>query len=190
MKELGLQELLRYALSGGVGIAALRIIYPQSACLLSRAGGEVTLLLGAILVGGSLIYNLHRSVLFPPIFRWIGRKTLLPNQSLHVGCWWKPSRDEIALDRWRWKLADREGSRWGEWGAQTHFLYCAAWATLLALIVGLFKWGWPGCRGIWGILAAISLLCVGFVNNYRLLYSMNAERELEATEKKVSLDSK
>jgi hypothetical protein len=70
MKELGLQELLRYALSGGVGIGALRLMYPESACLIRRVQGtgEVTLVLGAILVFGSLVYNIHRAVLFPRFF--------------------------------------------------------------------------------------------------------------------------
>jgi hypothetical protein len=186
MKELGLQELLRYALSGGVGIVALRVMYPtESACLIRRVQGtgEVTLVLGAILVFGSLVYNIHRAVLFPPIFRWLGRMTLLPNRSRPIGNWWVPSKEEMDIDRWRWNLGEIRLRRWNEWGAQTHFLYCAAWATLLAFIVGHCNWGWR-CRSLAGILAAVFLFSAGIVNNYRLLYSMNAERESEREETK------
>jgi hypothetical protein len=183
MKELGLQELLRYALSGGVGIVALRLMYPQSACLISGIDGasQVTLLLGAILVVGSLIYNLHRSVLFPPIFRWLGRKTLVNDKSAPIGNPWVPSPDEVAIDRWRWNLDITFRHRWAEWGAQTHFLYCGTWAVLLAFLVGLPKWGWPHCRA-WMSLAAVPLFVAGLVNNHRLLYSMNAERALRHAE--------
>jgi hypothetical protein len=105
--------------------------------------------------------------------------TLLPNHSGPIGNPWVPSKDEMDIDRWRWNLGEIGLRRWAEWAAQTHFLYCAAWATLLAFIVGRCTWGWPGCRSLAGILAAVFLFSAGMVNNYRLLYSMNAQRESE-----------
>jgi hypothetical protein len=157
-----------------------------------QSTGEVTLVLGAILVFGSLVYNIHRALLFPPFFRAIGLITIFPKipdgnrfiQFCHFWWWWRPSKAEIDLDRWRWKRLAKHRDRWDVWAAHAHFLYCAAWATLLAFIVGLCKWGWPGCRA-WLILAAVFLLIAGMVNNYRLLYSMNAERESERGETKM-----
>jgi hypothetical protein len=69
MKELGLQELLRYALSGGIGIASLLLMYPTVACSIGHieGAGEVTLILSAILVVGTLVYNIHRALLYPAI---------------------------------------------------------------------------------------------------------------------------
>jgi hypothetical protein len=57
MKELGLQELLRYALSGAIGIASLLLMYPKAAYLVGHieGAGGVTLILGAILVVGTLV---------------------------------------------------------------------------------------------------------------------------------------
>jgi hypothetical protein len=107
--------------------------------------------------------------------------TLAKDKSMPIGNSWVPSRDEIAIDRWRWNLDTATRERWAEWGAQTHFLYCGGWAILLAFLVGLPKWGWPHCRALMS-LAAVPLLIAGFVNNYRLLYSMNAERDLQNTE--------
>ena len=78
MKELGLQELLRYALSGGVGIASLLLMYPNLAHLIGHIhnAGEVTLVLGAVLGLGTLVYNIHRALLYPPFFRWLGLITI------------------------------------------------------------------------------------------------------------------
>ena len=180
MKELGLQELLRYALSGCVGIASLLLMYPNVACLIGdlQSAGEVTLLLGAILVVGTLIYNVHRALLFPIFFRVIGLITLPSAKGPLWWFFWRPSEAETQFDHWRWALKDRR--RWDDWGAQTHFLYCAAWATLAAFIFGRYAAGPPSCRAwhIFGALFGISL-SAAVINNYRLLYSVTAERKRE-----------
>jgi hypothetical protein len=188
MKELGLQELLRYALSGGVGIASLLLMYPNLACLVGHVNGaaDTTLILGAILVFGTMIYNIHRGLLFPPIFRCIGLKTLYKTKTLHktkpnYGCPFKPSKREIEVDRWRWERKEEDRRRWDNWGAQTHFLYCAAWAIFVAFWIGLIEERHLPCWRPWlicGLLFCISLIA-GCVNNYRLLYSINAEMQRE-----------
>jgi hypothetical protein len=55
MKELGFQELLRYAFSGGILITSLLLMYPKIICLVGHVEGtrEVTLILGAILLTGN-----------------------------------------------------------------------------------------------------------------------------------------
>jgi hypothetical protein len=147
MKDLGLQELLRYALSGGIGIASLLLMYPQVACSIGQIEGarEVTLVLGSILLVGTLIYNVHRALLFPILFRVVGLITLPRKSTWWLFIPWWPSDAELDVDRWRWKLEEKDRRRWDEWGAQTHFLYCAAWAILAALTLGNYFWGTPNC---------------------------------------------
>jgi hypothetical protein len=190
MKELGLQELLRYALSGGIGFASLLLMYPKIARSIGDVKGaeEVTLIFGAVLVAGTLVYNIHRSLLFPPLLRWIGFFTLRPQKTslwmlLFPLLWWLPSVTEMEVDRWRWKLKKGDRRPWDEWGAQIHFLYCAAWATLAAFVFGRYiafggcRVGPPSCHArhffevvFWGSLGA------GVVSNIRLLYHINAAR--------------
>ncbi len=178
MKELGLQELLRYALSGGIGIAVLLLIYPAAACSIKNmeAAKETTLILGSVLLIGTLIYNIHRALLFPVLFRIVGLFTLPWTFTGALLIPWLPSDHELRVDRWRWEHLNGKSRRWDEWGAQTHFLYCAAWAVLAALLLGKRIWGQADCRPlrIFWILFTITLLA-GLVNNYRLLYSISAE---------------
>ena len=146
MKELGFQELLRYALSGGVGLASLLLMYPNVACLIGPidSAGEVTLILGATLLLGTLVYNIHRALLFPPFFRAIGLITISQTDSkwkrfiefCQFWLWWRPSKAEIDYDSWRWELPDKHRDRWVSWAAHPHFLYCAAWATWAAFLFG------------------------------------------------------
>jgi len=185
MKELGLQELLRYALSGGVGIASLLLMYPNAWQIghLEDAG-EVTLILGAVLVLGTSVYNIHRALLFPPFFRAIGLITISTDsrrrrfiEFCQCWWWWRPSKDEIAVDCWRWKCHKTERSRLDEWAAQTHFLYCAAWAILAAFLFG-YGLAWPpNCR-VRHILEFVfcASLASGMVDHYRLLYYINARK--------------
>jgi hypothetical protein len=181
MKELGLQDLLRYALSGGIWIASLLLMYPKVACSIGQVEGarEVTLVLGSVLLVGTIIYNAHRALLFPVLFRLIGLITLPQiNRSWWLLFPWRPSEAELEVDRWRWRLKGDDRRRWDEWGAQTHFLYCAAWAIFAALAVGKFVGGSPSCTAshVLCVLFAITLIA-GMVNNYRLLYSIASERK-------------
>lgn len=181
MKELRLQEVLRYALSGGIGIASLLLMYPKIASSIGQIEGakEISLVLGSVLLVGTLIYNVHRALLFPVLFRVIG-SIALPRKKFTYKFVipWVPSEAELEVDSWRWQLEDHKRHRWDEWGAQTHSLYCAAWAIFSALIVGKCVWGTPNCRAshiLW-ILFFITLIA-GMVNNYRLLYSIVEERK-------------
>jgi hypothetical protein len=178
MKELGLQELLRYALSGGICMAALLLTYPAVACSVSRmdATKEATLLLGSVLLIGTLIYNIHRAVVFPVFLRLLGFIALGWKFSW-AGLFWplKPSEPELEIDHWRWSYPPDKRKRWDEWGAQTHSLYCAAWGMFAAL---LFR---SVCEETdhraWHILSILFgvTLISGIANNYRLLHSLAVE---------------
>lgn len=177
MKELGLQQLLRYALPGGIGVAVLFLTYPELDCQIKQldTGKEATLILAAVLLVGALIYNLHRALLFPPLFRFLSWRTLEPKPGTKN--LYRPSLAELNVDRWRWKLGTKEErQRWDEWGAQTHFLYCVAWAIFAALAVGYFIAERVSllCLKAFMILAVI-MVVAGLVNNYRLLYTIAQE---------------
>jgi hypothetical protein len=180
MKELGLQQLLRYALPGGIGFAVLLFTYPEIACQIQRleTGKEATLILGSALLLGAMVYNLHRALLFPPLFRLVSRLTLEPKPEGYNP--YRPSVAELKVDRWRWKIKNKEErQRWDEWGAQTHFLYCAAWAITGALAVGYFVTARLNLEVLSSFaLLAVTALLAAIVNNYRLLYSISAEMKL------------
>lgn len=177
MKELGLQDLLRYGLSGGIGLVVLLLTYPESVCSMSHLAAslgkpentlEVTLILGLVLVIGTVIYSIHRAVIYP-FFFWclLGLFTKRPR------CPLRPSKFERDLDRWRSGLCDLQRRNWGEWGAQTHSLYCAAWAIASALILGLFFWNPPNRCAFYLFLLLFGVtLVAAVVTNYRLLYSI------------------
>jgi hypothetical protein len=179
MKELGLQDLLRYVLSGGIGIASLLLMYPKAACFVDHMNDarEVEIVLGSALVVGSLIYSVHRPLVYPVFFRVIGLRTLpYTSRTWRLINFWRPSQAEIDVDRWRWALKEESRRRWDEWGAQSHFLYCAAWAILLALVCGKCVGGTPNCHArciFWFLFFVI--LVAGMVHNFRLLYSIAAE---------------
>lgn len=198
MKELGPLELLRYALSGGIAMAVLFLTFPAFACSVKGmdATKEATLILSSVLLIGTLIYNLHRALLFPFFLRYVGfiayrkfgfiahRKFSRKFGFIAQGKFslseflkpWQPSELELKADRWRWNQPRAQRKRWDEWGAQTHSLYCAAWAILTALLLGKYVWGVPDCRAwlIFWVLFGLTLLA-GTVNNYRLIYSIAGE---------------
>lgn len=177
MKELGLLELLRYALSGGIGIAVLFLTYPASTCFVTGMdpAKEATLILGSVLLVGTLIYNTHRAMLFPVFLRWVGFLTPGSNFTWGRFFWpWQPSESELEVDHWRWKQPEKK--RWDEWGAQTHSLYCSAWAILVALLLGKYLWKAPDHQAwiiFWGLF--VLNLRGAVANNFRLLYSIKLE---------------
>ena len=185
MKELGLQDLLRYVLAGGIGIASLLRMYPGAAFSVRNldAAKEVEIVVGASLVLGSVIYNVHRALVYPVFYRIIGLVTLpCTNLTLWLLLPWRPSQDEIEADRWRRELKEEARQHWSEWGAQTHFLYCAAWAILLVLVFGRYVVGGaPDCqaRRIFWIIFSV-ILVAGVVHNFRLLYTLAEEMSRKA----------
>jgi hypothetical protein len=179
MKALGLQELLRYALAGGIGLAVLLLTYPAVSRSIGgmEAAKETTLVLGLVLLVGTMIYNLHRALLYPVLIRLVGLTSLPWKSSWRLMNPWQPSDAELEVDRWRWNLSNEVRTRWDEWGAQTHSLYCAAWAIFAALLLGNYMGEPSNCRAshvFWSLFAVC--LMAGLVNNYRLLYSIIADK--------------
>jgi hypothetical protein len=183
MKELGLQNLLRYAFAGGIAVASFLLMYPNLICPTALCsfhidGAEgVTLILGLVLIAGTVIYNVHRALVFPIFYRITGLLTLPYACALSLLNPWRPAERELEVDNWRWSHDKNARRRWDEWGAQTHFLYCAAWAIPAAWLAGKFLIS-TSCRAEHGLfflfLFAVTLLA-GWVNNYRLLYTINVE---------------
>lgn len=209
MKELRLQDVLRYALSGGIGIVVLLLTYPKTVCSINHLAASlgkpegalgVTLILGVVLMIGTLIYNVHRAVIYPIFFWFLSCKTRSRARDFEAlarsaqlagccftkqfGCPWKPSKFELDLDYWRSGLCETQRRRWDEWGAQTHSLYCAAWAIFAALTLGCFFWGPPNCRAVcmFGLLFFVTL-GAGIVANHRLLDSITDAKDRD--DKKV-----
>jgi hypothetical protein len=166
MKELGLLELLRYALSGGIGISVLLLTYPAAACSIREmdATKETTLVLGSVLLLGALIYNVHRALVYPVLLWAIGSR---------VTDW-----DTLEADRWRWQHPEEKRKRWDEWGAQTHSLYCATWSIIGALIVGRCFWQPRNCRTPLFFLVFSSVtLAAAVTSNCRLMHSIVVEKK-------------
>ena len=184
MKELGLQELLRYALAGAAGLVALLLTYPYARESVSKVQGigEASLVVGAVLLVGSLVYSLHRALVFPLLSRLaIGFlavcRTLPRDRDLLIP--YRPTKLEVELDLWRWRhnpSIQKELSHLAEWGAQVHFLYCTTWAIQIAIWFG----GLGGREDpiIWWKLFLLSVLTLvaGFVSNLRLLFLLNKVR--------------
>jgi fatty acid desaturase len=89
---------------------------------------------------------------------------------------WKASRFEVETDIWRYKLrrrGDPLSMMLADWGAQVHFLYCAGWAVLLAIL----------CIAVTGLsvyclaerialVIAFVLLVAGVIHHVRMLVMM------------------
>lgn len=164
MKEFGLLELLRYALSGGFGMVALLLTYPAAAChvLKMEVTKETTLILGAVLLIGALIYSVHRALVYPVLLYLIG------------SC--MTDWNTVEADRWRWQHPEEKRKRWDEWGAQTHSLYCATWAIIGALIVGCFFWQSRNCRiPLLFLILSLLTLSAAVNSNCRLMRSIIVE---------------
>jgi len=145
MEKLGLNEYLRYGLSGAIALLTLVLTYPQTASSWLSIDSELaqaTIVAGLILLIGILIYSVHRIILYPIIYRIILKiiygfewkcSYLLP---------WKLSKDEIELDvkRSNKRCEDKNPYKNGfnEWFSRIHFLYCSTWAILITLIFGFF----------------------------------------------------
>lgn len=178
MQQLRLEELMRYALAGAVGLVALLLSFHDLAKLLGAVPGitQASFLVFFALALGSLIYAVHRSFLYPILYRFVllllaafrvhklDARLLLPLV---------PAPLEVSLDTLRWKRAkddDYAQPRLAEWGAQVHFLYCSGWAVLLMLwFGGRFGLAPTVAKPILGRGAWLVVL-LGFLSNCRLAY--------------------
>lgn len=128
--ELDLNDLLRYGFAGAVFILVTffaflnpRQLFMNNNC----ASGALTAASTAVaLTIGCVIYSLHRAGPYPLFYLVV--KIIARRKKLMVD-----------LDIQRWKNLSKEKAiqpRLNDWCAQIHFLYCIAWASLLALLMG------------------------------------------------------
>ena len=136
MDRFSLDELLRHAYSGAIFLTTILFVYPaakDAAPLSLDTTAVVSIGLGAVLLMGTLVYVIHRALLYPLLYS--------------IGLWFvwgrgRPSMAEIDLDRFARRNDDRSIQKYlGEWGSQVHFLYCATWSVLLGLAAGSMA-GW------------------------------------------------
>lgn len=132
MERLSLDELLRHTFAGAVLLVTTILAYPGVTSLVP-SGIDPTALVavgaGAVLLLGSLIYVLHRALVYPIVY-WLGVKLF----------WRRTPRSPMELDLERFARRNDEKSlqkHLGEWASQVHFLYCITWAAVLGLIAGL-----------------------------------------------------
>lgn len=144
MEKLRLNEYLRYGLSGAVALLTLVLTYPQTAAWLSIDINlaQASVVAGLILLIGILIYSIHRSIVYPLIYRRLLIKVHgFERNSLSLRPW-KFSTHEIELDVKRSKKRCEENNPYtngfNEWFSRIHFLYCSAWAIFISLILGYF----------------------------------------------------
>jgi uncharacterized membrane protein YgdD (TMEM256/DUF423 family) len=181
LQQLRLEELLRYAFSGALGMIAVFLTHPTLQVFSSsRSIAEATLVIGLVLLAGSLIYTLHRAVVYPILYRTA--LLILAACRAFPFSWellvpYRQARIELEMDLWRLKLRREEDAMHGqlaEWGAQVHFLYCSALAILLALYLSRFVPG-PPDAGATRILVWFSALLTGsaMVHHLRLIYMIS-----------------
>ncbi len=148
--NITLNEIIRFALSGGVFLVSIFMMRPDFYLFnsFSNYGDSITFssfyLLMAIVIGG-FIYTLYRATLFPLFYYllrlWMRKKNLLPSFDEEIiwipntRRWTLVSEDELKRDFVRWEIKKRKGGlheNLKSWAAMVHFLYCSAIAISLA----------------------------------------------------------
>jgi len=134
-KEVTLDELLRYVFAGGIALLTLYVSHP-SAFESRRSGSalfDTSVLAAVALIVGSLIYSLHRALLYPLVYRVLVWILYARKQNASKGhslkCY--PYKLELKLDIERWRRSQNEKSlqkNLNSWATQVHFLFCSTWA--------------------------------------------------------------
>lgn len=206
--SITLNDLFRYIFAGTIMVAGLLVGFEgfttrlQSERVLdgfdSAAANAAWLI--AILVLGTLIYTIHRAVLFRFVRLLV---VLVVSTGWHRLCCCVRYPDFRGLWSRKW-LANSKGSMttlktdvemllhkqrressilrgFHEWGSQVHLLYCACWAVLASQLVGhyLMDLDWRGdarCLGLW---IALVLLAAALVHHFRLETFERVIQELE-----------
>lgn len=152
MTSLSLNELFRTGFSGGAFILAFWVTRREGIPELSTISvGAVTLLLAVALFTGSLIYGIHRAILYPLLYRNIIRRREATLESgLANGDTRSVPLSEMGPVEWKWDEArwnDRAPDGDGRtrplvrWADQVHALYTVSWGLIGGL---LLDWLWPG----------------------------------------------
>lgn len=150
MGTFSLGNLLRYALAGGLfmlSYATASVINNREHCLpdppllpdplnnLLRGDvlADAGLILGTVLLFGSLIYVVHRAAVYPVLYRLVG--WLWPPENRGRGWRYVCLEMDYTTSVTRWRALDQKHvvSHLREWNDQVHFLYCSTWALLLTV---------------------------------------------------------
>lgn len=185
MQQLRIEDLLRYGFSGGLLFIALYITFswgPQAIVPFSGVT-EVTLVLGVVILTGSLIYTVHRAILYPLLLF-----PLALVAAAALGSWpfdrdmvipMRQSEVELHLERMRMQMRrqlDPLDVMFSEWGAQVHFLHCSWLAIILATQLGRFVGNTCNATAYNFLLIAAAIMFVGAcVSNVRLLQRLGVE---------------
>lgn len=167
MNNLKLDEILRYALAGGIAMLAVWLGYKEPALWLNekREGALISLAFAALpILIGSLSYILHRALIYHFIYRVLTKLCGRTGTTLE-------------LDMIRWKNQEKFGSlqsRMGEWAAQIHFLYAAAWAVAMANAVAHIG-QWTQSPWHWLELSLLPLLFIAAIMHHRRYLIWEAE---------------
>lgn len=179
MQPLRIEDLLRYTFSGGLFVLTLILVHPiwWNKIPTIQGVGDATVMIGLVLLAGSLIYTLHRALTYPFLFfpatlcfACIFRA--FPFEAA-ICIPFQTSTLELDFDRWRYRLRREQDPLnvvLADWGAQVHFLYCSGLAIVSALLLG---WVMPVPENVLALRVfssvAIIALLAGFVHNLRLL---------------------
>lgn len=173
--QLKYNEYLRYTFAGGIGVISYFYLNPCFFETLFKSEGIKNSLFLVLLslVFGSLVYSIHRAIMYPICYKLNLLILSLFNRVKYDKYLWYPfisSKLEMDMDFRRWKQRQNEKSFSNnllDWSAQIHFLYCTVWVLLTAKLLSdnsTNKIYW-----LIGFLFLISL-----INHYKsLIYDIN-----------------
>ncbi len=187
MKDLKIEDLLRYGFCGGLFLITLILTHPDNVknVLETKNIGQATLVVGSVLLLGSLIYTLHRALTYPLI---LFRAALLATAAFGIFPFeWallNPFRQpqiEEQLDRWRLDVRRSDSTLHSvidHWGAEVHFLYCSSLGIFTAIYLGSFlptTYNLTARRVL--VRGAVFILFAGLYHHFRLLRMISSNRE-------------
>lgn len=177
MKGLGIEEFLRYALSGAVGLAIYWLAFIPGDRF-STMLKFPTLTFGVAMTFGAIIFALHRGFLYPLlidgfILEHVQREIIEnkePDSALRLTqvifdwhiTWWEKTEDPTESP-----LRNSAAIPLRKWVAHYQSLYCSGWATLAALVGGrMLRADFCCVNGRWSFWFLVPLLFI-----YAAIYS-------------------
>lgn len=116
---------------------------------------DATVLVGLVMLIGSLIYTIHRAIVYPLLYRLV---------IFHV---YGKEIDPHELEISHWKRTDDPLQiRMKEWGSQTHFMYCSCWGIVIPISIGIYA-NWV--KSIY-FMPCILLFIISLISAYVLDY--------------------
>lgn len=151
--QLNFNEYLRYLFAGAIGVLGYLYFnydFNKLFNLDKSIFTESSILILISLVFGSLLYSLHRALLYPLVLRinlFIYYKTSgrsnFPIPKPKPRWYWCFRQDLLLnLDFNRWKQRKKEKSFsifMNDWFSQIHFLYCSVWALTFVIVFTILK---------------------------------------------------